>query len=71
MDIPNWRKDSVMLMDNASWHKTDTVIQTMKDLEVPLIFSAQYSYSAAPIELMFSSLKKGTLLPFREQTGKK
>ena len=32
VDIPDWRKDSVMLMDNASWHKSDVILKTLQDL---------------------------------------
>ena len=56
-DIPGWKDDSVMLLDNASWHKGDEIIEVLRDLKIPLMFSAQYSYSSAPIELMFSGLK--------------
>ena len=36
-----------------------------------LIFSAPYSYSAAPIETLFSNLKLGELNPERLTTGKR
>ena len=36
-----------------------------------LIFSAPYSYSAAPVETLFSGLKFGELNPEKLPTGKK
>ena len=40
-------------------------------LQLPLIYSGPYSYSSAPIELMFAALKLGDLNPERLPTGKK
>ncbi len=36
-----------------------------------MIWSAPYSYSTAPIELLFGGLKLGELNPERQPTGKK
>ena len=43
----------------------------MRKLELDVIFSAPYSYSTAPIELLFGSLKFGDLNPDNESTGKR
>ena len=40
-------------------------------MELPIIFSAPYSYSTAPAESAFAALKFGELNPERLPTGKK
>ena len=40
VDIPDWRNDSVMLLDNAAWHKGDEIIGVLRGLKIPLMFSA-------------------------------
>jgi len=43
----------------------------VKALNLKLIFSGPYSYSAAVAELLFGGLKMGELNPERVTTGKK
>jgi hypothetical protein len=43
----------------------------MKALNLRLIYSGPYAYSAAVAELLFGSLKMGELNPERVTTGKK
>ena len=40
-------------------------------MQLPIIYSGPYGYSAAPIELMFGALKFGELNPDKLPTGKK
>ena len=40
-------------------------------MNLPIIFSGPYSYSTAPVELVFSALKFGDLNPQKLPTGKK
>ena len=40
-------------------------------MKLPVIYSGPYSYSTAPIELVFGALKLGDLNPERQSTGKK
>ena len=40
-------------------------------MDVPTILSGPYSYSTAPVELVFAALKLGELNPERLPTGKK
>jgi transposase len=71
LESPNWRSESVILLDNASWHKSEATRAFLRRLQVPVMFSAQYSYSAASIELLFGGLKTGRLKSDQEPTGKK
>ena len=47
----------------------------MKDrlskMKLPIIYSAPYSYTTAPVEKAFAALKFGDLNPERLPTGKK
>ena len=47
------------------------MMKRMEKMGLPIIFSGPYSYSTAPIELLFSALKLGDLNPDRDPTGKK
>ena len=40
-------------------------------MNVPVLFSGPYSYSSAPVEMVFAALKLGDLNPERLPTGKK
>ena len=42
----------------------------IQKLRLPVIFSGPYSYSTAPIEMLFGGLKNGTLLQYGDPTGK-
>ena len=40
-------------------------------MQLPTMYTAPYSYSAAPVELVFAALKLGDLNPNRLPTGKR
>ena len=70
-DSPGWQDDSVILWDNAPYHQSAETMVTLAKLGLPVIFSGPYSYSAAPIETLFSHLKIGELNPQGLPTGKR
>ena len=70
-ETPGWQEDSIILLDNAAWHTSRLMQKRLAKLDVPIIFSGPYSYSAAPVEQLFSALKLGDLNPDRHPTGKK
>ena len=61
----------MILLDNAAWHTSAVMMKRFAKLNVPIIYSGPYSYSAAPVELVFAALKLGDLNPDRLPTGKK
>ena len=67
----HWRDETVILLDNASYHRSAEMRAGFKKLGVPTIYSGPYSYDSAPIELYFSLLKRGDLNPERLQLGKR
>ena len=70
-ESPGWEENTVFLWDNASYHSSAETRAVLKKLGINIIFSGPYSYSAAPIELLFGSLKVNELNPERLPTGKR
>ena len=71
IETPGWQESSYLLWDNAPYHTSDETRAAAKAMGLNLIFSAPYSYSAAPIETLFSNLKLGELNPEHQTTGKR
>ena len=63
LDIENadWREKTIFLFDGATYHTSEEMKEYFRKLEVQVIFSGPYSYSAAPIENLFAGLKRGEL----------
>ena len=70
-ETPDWQENSVILLDNATWNKGEQIIRALEHHGVRVMFSSPYSYSTAPIELLYSALKLGDLNPERKPSGKK
>ena len=58
-------------MDNAKYHTGSEISDYILKMQLPIMYSAPYSYSAAPIETLFAHLKLGELNKAHESTGKK
>ena len=71
IETPGWQEDTVFLWDNASYHKSEETKIITQQLGLSTIFSGPYSYSAAPIELLFGGLKVGQLNKEGVATGKR
>ena len=67
----NWRETTVLLIDNASYHRSKKLFKFYKKLKIPVMFMAPYSPMVAPIELLFSYLKSGNLNSARLKWSKK
>ena len=61
----------MLLLDGAKYHTGSRVREYLRKLELTVIWSGPYSYSTAPIEIVFSVLKFGELNPDKKPTGKK
>ena len=70
-ESPGWQETTYLLWDNAPYHSSDETRAAVQAMGLNLIFSAPYSYSAAPVETLFSGVKFGELNPERLPTGKK
>ena len=54
---PLWRKDTLILMDNARYNLKDDIKAQIQRLKMPVIHSGPYSYDAAPVERYFGYYK--------------
>ena len=71
LERPSWKEETVLLLDGAKYHTGSRVREYLRKLELTVIWSGPYSYSTAPIEIVFSVLKFGELNPDKKPTGKK
>ena len=70
-DRPDWRDDTVFLLDGANYHINDEIIGHLSQLKMQVIFTGPRSYDASPCELLFAHLKAVDLNPKELPTGKK
>ena len=49
-EADDWRKETLILLDNAPYHKSTQTRAAIKKLGLPVIFSGPYSYESAPVE---------------------
>ena len=68
---PGWRQDTILLLDNASYHTSECARDTLARLKFPVCYSAAYSFETAPVELYFSLFKRHNMFSDKEPTGKK
>ena len=59
------------LAGQRAWHTSPIMKKRLEKMNLPIIYSGPYSYSAAPAESVFASLKLGELNPEHLPTGKK
>ena len=65
-----WRKNTVVLLDNAPYHASKETLAVLKSLKVPTMFLAPYSFDVAPCELYFARFKSKDINPEGLATGK-
>ena len=53
-ETPGWRETSRILHDNAPYFTSEETRAAVKAMGLNMTFSAPYSYSASPIETVFS-----------------
>ena len=70
-DRPDWRMNTVVLLDGALYHVNDEIVSHLSQLKMPVIFTGPRSYDACPCELLFAFLKAVDLNPQGLATGKK
>ena len=59
----HWRDNTVILMDNAPYHRGFAFAEQMRILNVPLAYLGPYQFRMAPVEMSFSFIKKHDLNP--------
>ena len=65
-----WRDDIVMLLDGATYHRSEVARQSFLHLSMKVVISAPYSYAGAVAELWFAHIKQGCWNPDGIKTGK-
>ena len=68
---PGWRKNHVIMMDNAPYHKSNDTLRLLENLRIPIIFTGPHSYDASPVELLFAAFKSEDINTRHVPTGKK
>ena len=66
-----WRKDTVIVLDNAPYHTSKSTIKILSALEIPVLYTGPHSYSAVACELWFSAFKSKDINPRRVPTTKR
>jgi len=69
-DRIDWRDNTIVLLDNASYHRSSNALKLYESLRIPIMFSGPHSYDAAPCELYFAQFKSVDLNPDRLPMGK-
>ena len=70
-DRIDWRENTIVLIDNAPYHCSSSIMKLYEDLRIPIMFTGPHSYDAAPCELFFSYFKSVDINPERLPMGKK
>jgi hypothetical protein len=66
-----WRKHHIILMDNAPYHTSNSMMEFYQVHDLPIMFTGPHSYSASPVELYFAAFKKEDINPSKLPTGKR
>ena len=69
IETPNWRGDTVFLLDGASYHKSERTRRYFAQLNLKIMFTGPYSAPSSPIEQLFAGLKRKELNPHDQKTG--
>ena len=68
---PDWRDNTVIVLDNASYHHGEETMEALATLRVPTMLAGQYGYDGSPCEKLFAHLKIGDLNPGDISSGKR
>ena len=70
-DRPNWRNNTVVLIDNARYHSSESTRKTFDSLDIPVLYTGTHSYSAVACELWFAAFKSQDVNPRKLPMGKR
>jgi hypothetical protein len=57
-DDPNWRRNTIWLVDNHKMHHHKTVLDVIQKKKIPIFFSAPASFEILGVEMWFSHVKR-------------
>ena len=66
-----WKKTTVLLLDGATYHRSKESRNYLANKGVKVVIGGPYAFAAAPVEYLFSALKRFDLNPKGLPTGKK
>ena len=66
-----WRERIVVLLDGASYHRSNETRRCIQFFGMKVVLSAPYSYQTAPAELWFAHFKRGDFNESKIKTGKR
>ena len=67
----HWRKNTVIMLDNATYHRCHSVQQLMESLRLPVLYLGPYHFKMAPIEMIFNLIKGHDLNPLGSELNSK
>ena len=67
----DWRKNTILLLDGASYHKSADSRKLFDNMSIKIMLSAPYSFAGAAIEYFFGYFKKGNLNKGNYPLGKR
>ena len=59
---PDWRSSTVIVVDNASYHRSSDTLEALTALDIPMMATGPYGYDGSPCEKLFAHLKVGDCL---------
>ena len=59
----NWRESTLIVLDNATYHKSLQMREIYSRLSIPVLFLGPYHFEMAPVETLFSYIKSRDLNP--------
>ena len=63
----HWRKTTVIMLDNAAYHRGVATQKVMDQLKIPVLYLGPYHFRMAPVEMLFNYVKSRDLNPLRSQ----
>ena len=66
----DWRAETLIVMENASYHCSPSTIKLFKELQMPVCFTGPHSYESSPAEKVFAFFKQNDINPNKLPTGK-
>lgn len=66
-----WRRQTVILLDNAAYHRATQMRSQLHKMRVPLMYLGPYQFKMAPAEVFFSFIKGHDLNPLNSKLNSK
>lgn len=60
---PQWRVDTIIMLDNAQYHRGVFITEKMSRLRIPILYLGPYHFKLAPIEMFFNYIKNRDINP--------